>query len=201
MEIMVILSQEHPELPSAELKSVLRSEGIEFSVIEDGRGYVILDTPPSTWKILKRRLAYAHEICRVVGYSTTAEFEETAEKIDWKKYVKGSFAVRIKKLRGDFNSIKLERILGAIIKSKIGAEVDLENPWTLVRPVLIDDRFIFTLHLAKISKDHFNEAKPHKRPFFYPGSMSPKLARCMVNLAGVRAGDRLLDPFCGTGGI
>jgi len=201
MEIMVILSQEHPELPSAELKSVLRSEGVEFSLIEDGRGYVILDAPSSTWKILKGRLAYAHEICRVIGYSTTGEVEGTVEKIDWRSHIRGSFAVRIKKLTGEVDARELERGLGAIIKNKTGARVDLENPWTLVRPVLIDDRFILTLRLAGISKDHFNEAKPHRRPFFYPGSMSPKLARCMVNLAGVRAGDRLLDPFCGTGGI
>ena len=38
-------------------------------------------------------------------------------------------------------------------------------------------------------------------PFFYPGSMSPKLARCMVNLSRVTEGQLLLDPFCGTGGI
>ena len=31
--------------------------------------------------------------------------------------------------------------------------------------------------------------------------MSPKLARCMVNLSRVKAGQLLLDPFCGTGGI
>ena len=43
--------------------------------------------------------------------------------------------------------------------------------------------------------------KPHKRPFFHPGCMSPKLARCMTNLARVKEGDVVLDPFCGTGGI
>jgi len=31
--------------------------------------------------------------------------------------------------------------------------------------------------------------------------MSPKLARCMVNLTRIKNSDRLLDPFCGTGGI
>jgi tRNA (guanine10-N2)-dimethyltransferase len=29
--------------------------------------------------------------------------------------------------------------------------------------------------------------------------MQAKLARCMVNLAGPKAGDLVLDPFCGTG--
>jgi len=31
--------------------------------------------------------------------------------------------------------------------------------------------------------------------------MSPKLARCMVNLTGIKEDDTVLDPFCGTGGI
>ncbi|WP_432704044.1 hypothetical protein ACRERI_03355 [Methanothermobacter thermautotrophicus] len=52
--MMVLLSQEHPELPSAELRSVLRSEGIDFSVIESGSGYEVIDAPRSTWKILKK---------------------------------------------------------------------------------------------------------------------------------------------------
>ena len=38
------------------------------------------------------------------------------------------------------------------------------------------------------------------RPFFKPVSLDPKLARAMVNLACPNGG-RLLDPFCGTGGI
>ena len=52
-----------------------------------------------------------------------------------------------------------------------------------------------------MNKKHFEESKPHKRPFFYPGSMNPKLARCMVNLSRVKEGQLVLDPFCGTGGI
>ena len=201
MEMMVLLSQEHPELPSAELRSVLRSEGIDFSVIESGSGYEVIDAPRSTWKILKKRLAYAHEISEVIGYAAADDLDDAAAEIDWSKYVRESFAVRIKKLCGDVDSRTLERTIGAIIKEDTGLKVDLEKPWTLIRPVLIDDRFILTRRLAVISKEHFNQARPHKRPFFYPGSMSPKLARCMVNLSGVKAGDRLLDPFCGTGGI
>ncbi|MBE2899654.1 TIGR01177 family methyltransferase [Methanothermobacter thermautotrophicus] len=201
MEMMVLLSQEHPELPKAELRSVLRSEGIDFSVIESGSGYEVIDAPTGTWKILKKRLAYAHEISQVIGYARAEDLEVAAAEIDWGRYVRGSFAVRIKKLSGDVDSRTLERTLGAIIREDTGLKVDLEKPWTIIRPVLIDDRFILTRSLAFISKEHFNEARPHKRPFFYPGSMSPKLARCMVNLSGVKAGDRLLDPFCGTGGI
>jgi tRNA (guanine10-N2)-dimethyltransferase len=38
------------------------------------------------------------------------------------------------------------------------------------------------------------------RPFFHPTSLQPKWARLLLNLSGVKRG-RILDPFCGAGGI
>ena len=34
-----------------------------------------------------------------------------------------------------------------------------------------------------------------------PTSLHPQLARCCVNLTGIKKDETLLDPFCGTGGI
>jgi len=201
MEILVILSQEHPSLPLAELRAVLEAEKISFSIKEAGKGHAIIDAPSPAHRILKERLAYAHEVCQLLTSSGVDDIEDAFRSIEWKDIIEGSFAVRIRKLDGEIDSQELERRLGAIIKEDTGAAVDLEDPWTLIRPVLAGERFLITRRLAEITKDHFNQAKPHLRPFFYPGSMSPKLARCMVNLSGVRAGDRVLDPFCGTGGI
>jgi tRNA G10 N-methylase Trm11 len=39
-----------------------------------------------------------------------------------------------------------------------------------------------------------------KKPWLYSGSLSPRMARAMVNL-GARPGERLLDPCCGSGTI
>ncbi len=59
----------------------------------------------------------------------------------------------------------------------------------------------------------FSARYPRKRPFSYPTTLDPKLARAMVNLArpmkgakglggkGARKEDVIFDPFCGTGGI
>jgi tRNA (guanine10-N2)-dimethyltransferase len=47
----------------------------------------------------------------------------------------------------------------------------------------------------------FHERMPRFRPFRHPSAMDPKLARVMVNLSRVKAREKLLDPFCGTGGI
>jgi tRNA (guanine10-N2)-dimethyltransferase len=80
------------------------------------------------------------------------------------------------------------------------------NPKTVVNEfkeerVVGYNKVIITQLLIEQDKRHFFDNKPHKRPYFHPGSMSPKLALCMVNLAHVKEGDVVLDPFCGTGGI
>lgn len=53
--------------------------------------------------------------------------------------------------------------------------------------------------IKKIPKD-FLKRKPHLRPQLHPSSLNPKLAKCLINLTGIKKGS-ILDPFCGSGGI
>jgi tRNA (guanine10-N2)-dimethyltransferase len=55
------------------------------------------------------------------------------------------------------------------------------------------------VRLAEIQAKPFVERRPRKKPFFHPSAMQAKLARCMINLARPKAGETILDPFCGTG--
>ncbi len=43
--------------------------------------------------------------------------------------------------------------------------------------------------------------RPRSRAFFHPSAIFPKLSRALVNIAGVKEGETLLDPFAGTGSI
>jgi tRNA (guanine10-N2)-dimethyltransferase len=96
----------------------------------------------------------------------------------------------------------LEKKVGALIHDSVpGTLVDLKNPDKTFMGVLTSNRFVFGLKLAEIPAKPFVERRPRKKPFFHPSAMQAKLARCMVNLAGTRSGDLILDPFCGTGGI
>lgn len=83
-----------------------------------------------------------------------------------------------------------------------GGSIDLDHPavryWigetsasgpVLLREVALVDR-----------ADLASRAMP-RLPFRRPVSLAPKFARAAVNLAGVRAGDRVLDPFLGTGAL
>ncbi|AEH07365.1 THUMP domain-containing protein [Methanothermococcus okinawensis] len=99
------------------------------------------------------------------------------------------------------NSMDIEREVGRIIKEKTGAKVNLKNPSKVVKVIILKDRIYLALLIEKRDKEYFQKNRPHLRAYFHPGCILPKLARCMVNLARLKEGDILLDPFCGTGGF
>jgi tRNA (guanine10-N2)-dimethyltransferase len=81
----------------------------------------------------------------------------------------------------------------------VGRKVDLRHPEVELRFV-ISDKVYFHVMLAEIDRPSFDRRKVAERPFFSPISLHPRYARALVNIAGVREGDLVLDPFCGTGG-
>lgn len=207
MELLCIQSQEHPELPQAELKAVMECEDIDATMDVITHGLVILkdisqDNIDAYYKILTKRLGYTHEVHEVILKSDVDNFEKDVSGIDWSRYIKETFAVRVKRFHSDIDTVGYERKAGSLILANCeDIKVNLTKPKSLVRIVAFGDELFIAIEKIKLNKKHFEESKPHKRPFFYPGSMSPKLARCMVNLSRVKEGQLLLDPFCGTGGI
>jgi len=207
MELLCIQSQEHPQLPQAELKAVIQCEKIRTDVEVVTDGLVILknispDKIDEYYRILTRRLGYTHEVHEIILKSSIENLNEDVLSIDWKEYLTKTFAVRVKRFKSDIDTVATERKVGSLILEKCdNIKVKLKEPDSLVRLVAFENDVYVALEKIKLNKKHFEDSKPHKRPFFYPGSMSPKLARCMVNLSRVREGQLLLDPFCGTGGI
>ena len=207
MELLCIQSQEHPELPLAELKAVMECEEINADIDVITEGLVILkniskEDINSYYEILTRRLGYTHEVHELIKTTTVDDFDECMSAIDWSDYINETFAVRVKRFHTDIDTVATERKSGSLILANCeNIKVNLTKPNSLVRVVVHQSDVYIAIERIKLNKKHFEESKPHKRPFFYPGSMSPKLARCMVNLSRVKEGQLLLDPFCGTGGI
>ncbi len=208
MEIALALSKEHPTLPLAEVVAVLQCEDINYRVKKEQEGLLVLeineDNPDNLGDVI-RRLSFTHEVVQVLIESDEDELISKSKDFNWNEVIKSEFAVRVKKMdkTSHFDTSKLEWEIGGIINSSVGekARVNLENPSIFIRIILSDGKAIIGRRIGEISKQHFYKLKPHKRPFFYPGSMSPKLARCMVNLTRIHRGKTVLDPFCGTGGI
>ncbi len=207
MEIVLIMSQEHKTLPKAEIEAVLKAENIPFDILNQYDGVLILNVPDKclqSLKMIAKRFSYTHEVCKLLIETDKVDLNSEIQKYCWNDIITKDYAVRVKRMdkTDKFDTSEVEWELGGIINNLVeNVTVNLKDPSSFIRIIFIDNKILVTERLFKIDKKHFYNLKPHKRPFFYPGSMSPKLARCMVNLTGVKEGDLVLDPFCGTGGI
>ena len=215
-----VLNGEHEELPFGELKALLDIFNYNGK-IERLKRYVITEDNPA--EDIVRRSGYIDEGHRVVfRYDLEEKSANLPNKIvndfinSFKEFLKDknypdideskSYAVRVLKLHKDgfaksIDSLKIEREIGGIIKLKTNAKVNLTKPDILVRVVILEDSFFISNVLEMRDREYFQKNRPHLRKYFHPGCMLPKLARAMVNLARVKEGDIVLDPFCGTGGF
>ena len=207
MELLLIQSQEHDKLPLAELNAVLETEEMDVEIEKVHPGIVVLKNIAENvfddyYRILVRRLAYTHEVHHLISKISYEDIENGVLSINWSLFIDENFAVRVKRIDSDIDTVATERKIGSLILSKTdGISVNLSNPKSFIRVIANENDLYLCYGKYQLNKKYFEEMKPHKRPFFHPGCMSPKLARCMVNLSRIREGDLVLDPFCGTGGI
>jgi putative methyltransferase (TIGR01177 family) len=83
-----------------------------------------------------------------------------------------------------------------------GARVDLETPnrrfWFREGS---DSRLEFGEEVAEVDRAGRDARRMPKLPFRRPVSLPPKLGRVAANLGRVRPGDRVVDPFVGSGAL
>ncbi|HUU75885.1 MAG TPA: methyltransferase domain-containing protein [Methanoregulaceae archaeon] len=190
MKLIVELSGEHPEIPFAELEILGR-------IIDRRKQVAVVETEDPE---IAGRLALAHYVLEYLGEceARREELRDLLSRLDLSSDC--SFAARVKKMHGttmDASGSDLERLIGSMIRG----EVSLEDPAQEFRAVISENRCYFGRVLHRFDRASFYHRRPGNRPFFHPGVMMPKTARALVNISLVRRGERMLDPFCGTGGI
>lgn len=208
-DLFVVLSGEHHTLPIAEVRSILEAEEFRYKILEVYPQVLVIGADEKCAKILVNRGGYVKVVCRKIAHSTeldTQSIIKSVEKADFSAFISPgeTFHVRILRIQGvgdEADKLLLERKLGAVIYTKIpNLHVRFENPDKIFLGVLTDGIFLFGLKLEE-NTEKFSSRRPSKRPVFHPSTMTPKLARCLVNLTRIKRGELLFDPFCGVGGI
>lgn len=168
---------------------VLRGEGLKFKVSGEysGARLMIVDVKCENPGFV-HRLSLARRVCEHV--CSSGSLDVIADRL-YPLLEGRSFKVSCK-------SMRVSEKIGGILHER-GLKVDIHEPDVFVDLFLADRKFHAGLRIP-LNRD-FEKRKPQHRPFFHPTSMHPKFARALVNLAEVKAGDTVLDPFCGTGGI
>jgi len=201
---LFVLSGAHETLPLAELEATL-SLATDFDLLEAKRNFAIYETSRSGSRFLntlKDRLVLTHSIYKFIGscYSEDVEkFLNTLPKFEM------PYRVRVHLYEGKERTETLEREIGGMISKGIERSgrkpiIDLENPRTSIGFFVAGNEVYCGVRILETDKKPFAVRKPKTKPFLKPVSMDPRFARVMVNLARTGSG-RILDPFCGTGGI
>jgi tRNA (guanine10-N2)-dimethyltransferase len=191
------LSGEHPLMPAAEAISCISTEDPLSTVIGKGPGHLIARFDDNAFNNIAERIALTRRMGSYLGSFDVGDTEEF-KKV---KIREGTFAIRTRRFEGmrpEIDSQDVTKRLGTILSKN--NDVSLDNPDIEVRVLISDKMHIFMCN-AEIDREQFETRKVAERPFFSPISLHPRYARASINLSGVKKGDIILDPFCGTGGI
>jgi tRNA (guanine10-N2)-dimethyltransferase len=194
------LSGEHETLPKSEVLALAEIYSSRFRELAFYDQCLIIEAEDLNVDSLGKRLAMTHRIIEVLAIcdATPQALAGAASSMPLpsKKY-----KVRARRVKDSLpKADEVEREVGRSLFRR-GYKADLKNPEMVLRAVITDGKIILGLEAAKTDRSSFEERRPHLKPFFHPGVLMPRMARALVNISQVRAGERLLDPFAGTCGI
>ena len=203
-----ILSGEHPTLPIAELEAILRAYAVEYKIVGKFYKQIEIEADRDKLEAVAGRGGYFDEMGQELFHSddNLESIKKSVESTEFDQFLSSqdTFSVRMLRFGGvskNLSRVHLEAYLGKLLAEKTGAKIDLRSPRRAFRGTLAGSLFHFGLVVSQRPKGSIHRRRPRKRAVFHPSTMPPKIARCLVNLSEVRAGETFLDPFCGVGGI
>lgn len=193
------LGGENIELGKCEAIELLKTEKYEPKLVHYKKSIIILDVLKEINKGVIRRLGMTKRVSKVLYYSNKNNFDEILKEIPIIDIKKKSFAIRLIKKKG---------ISEKEIAIKLGEKIPKTNKIELSKPDVkilyySDKKTVISLWENDLETYYTKCLKHHikYRPFFSPISIHPRISRSMVNLSNSTKGDKVIDPFCGTGGI
>jgi tRNA (guanine10-N2)-dimethyltransferase len=202
----VIISGEDIDLAKAEIDSLMGLSGADARVSWYGQ-LAKIESTQNPIHFLLERAAMVKEAGVIVGEGPSLDASmEWLSDDDLITCVKSTetFSVRTKSLATRRQVELRERLsvlLGARIRNLTKARVSLDEPDIKLLILLTTERTLVCISKESGLRQELRLREPGRKPFFHPSMMNSQLARVICNLAGVRPGATVLDPFCGGGGI
>ena len=194
------LSGEHESLPRCEaiaLVEIFSDRYREQSYLDQ---CLIVEAEGLDVRALGDRLAMTHRIIEVMAICE-ADLEDLARSVALLSLPDESYRIRARRIKNASpRADAVEHEIGRVLLGK-GIRADLKSPNIELRAVITSGKIILGVEVARVDRSSFAARRPHLKPFFHPGVLMPRMARSLVNLTQIRAGERLLDPFAGTCGI
>ena len=188
-ESFFILSKDYLELAIDEIIAISKMYD-RFSKVKVISNLVIVQSK-TNWNEIARRASFVRVSGQILRKMSGLFLNE--DNFEILKNAK-TFVCRIINLSAkQFNIQELESSMGDMISKFSHAEVELEDPDITIYLIFTDEENFFGF-----SKRIKEENRP-KKIKNYPHELDWKLTRVMINLIGLKEGETVCDPFCGTG--
>ena len=188
-ESFFVLSKDYLELATDEIIAIAKMYD-RFSKIKIISNLVIVQSKTNVNKIA-RRATFVKTSGQILRKMSGLFLDE--ENVGVLKNAK-SFVCRVINLSSNqFNIPELESSMGDMISKFSHAKVELEDADITIYLIFTDKENFFGF-----SKRIKEKSRP-KKIKNYPHELDWKLTRAMINLTGLKEGETVCDPFCGTG--
>jgi tRNA (guanine10-N2)-dimethyltransferase len=188
-ESFFVLSKDNLEIAIDEVISIAKTYD-RFAKVKILSNLIIIQSKIS-WEQITKRATFVKISGQILRKMSGLFLNE--ENFEVLKNAK-SFVCRIINLSSNqFNVPELERVMGNLITTFSKAQVSLKNPDITIYLIFTEQENFFGF-----SKRFESENRP-KKIKKYPHELDWKLTRAMINLIGLKKGETVCDPFCGTG--
>jgi len=188
-ESFFVLSKENLKLAVDEVIAIARSYD-RFTKYQTFSNVVIIQSK-TPWKKIAKRATFVKIAGQVLKKLSNLFLDKDSFSLLLNSK---SFACKIINLTSERTDVTdLESAMGNMIEKFSKAKVNLKNPDIVVYLVFTETSGFFGFS-TKFEK----YARP-KKIVKHPHELDWKLCRAMINLTGLKEGDTVCDPFCGTG--
>jgi tRNA (guanine10-N2)-dimethyltransferase len=144
--------------------------------------------------IKKLDFARVKEVNKVITYDNNIkEFKQKIQSTKLKKIIKQEYKIETNKIK------KEKKELINLIWMQTNTKVNIKKPKQIIKILKIKNNYFLCEKIWK-KEDKILTRHNKNLPEKMPTTLNPKLAKTMINLTGLKKG-KILDPFCGAGGI
>ncbi|MCL5018382.1 MAG: methyltransferase domain-containing protein [Candidatus Pacearchaeota archaeon] len=215
MKKYLFIAGRNIELSSAEIKSFFEREKISFKIISKIKNGILIETEKILPKGIIEHLGGTISIGEVIS---EGNFQKISKELD-NKTLYSVTGNKLNYVLFDFGGKNYDEIQNYLkrkfreeqlkaTEKKISGRIELQGGKRVskVSSSLIDEQYFVFADSFGIITENYDFDSAEKRDMKKPVrrselSISPRLAKILINLSQVKKGETLLDPFCGIGTI